>query len=99
MTVQTSLWSVNLAKVLEHGSKSIRWQLNLFTEDTETQYPQGRPLRDAGSTMDAAMRAAHRAAKSAKGTIVLHASRMVEDENRQWHCGAIGPVAEFKRVT
>lgn len=99
MAIQTYLWSANLAKVLDQGSKSIRWQLNLFTTETERQFPQGKPLRDAGSTMDAAMRAAYRAAGSAKGTILLHASHVYTGDDQQFNCDGIGPVAEFKRVT
>lgn len=84
----------SLGTVLLLGSKRVLWQLNLYTDDTREEHPNGVPIGNAGKTMDAAMRTARRRALTRDGVILLVAYGW-HSEKKEWV--RIGNVAEFVR--
>lgn len=79
-----------LDTVLLAGSKSVLWQLDLYTEADDSS----TPLTNAGKTMDAAMRRARKRALNAQGTILLKAFIFGSEIGGYT---PVGTVAEFVR--
>lgn len=94
MAVKITPYTADLGTVLLLGSKSVRWQLNLYTDETRAEYPYGKPIGDAGSTMDRAMRTAHKRALTRDGVVILVAYGWSEAKKEYMR---IGTVAEFVR--
>ena len=94
-TPRITTYENNLNTVLEVGPKSIRYQLNEWSEAASAEWPGGKPVGDVGRTLDAALRAARRKARRAKGTILLVAYQWTGARDDA-HLVRVGTVFEVK---
>lgn len=96
--MRISIYEAHLAELLTVGAKSTRFQLNVWSEETENLFPNGKPLRDAGRTLDGALRSAKSATTRAKGVVLVVAWRWhVSELTGKGAYVLIGPVFELRK--